>query len=204
MARLIQKPEWRLAMKSRKHIVTVALLLNLGAAVVYAQDKPVKLTFSGTTGAGAINLQYSGTHNSEDDSAGTGALGAFTFRNVRAINNLPSPSSTCSGSTKFFFTSVAGGAVFRFADGSLLKVTLTQATDCVDVQAQQGSCTMTFQITGGTGRFTHATGILTLTELVLPVVADSTHNPVYFATTGTITGTVSGLAGEDERGDARY
>ena len=31
-----------------KHIATVALMLNLGVAGVYAQQMPVKMTFSGT------------------------------------------------------------------------------------------------------------------------------------------------------------
>ena len=32
---------------------------------------------------------------------------------------------------------------------------------------------MNFQITGGTGRFKNATGLLTLTETVVPVLADA-------------------------------
>jgi hypothetical protein len=31
-----------------KHIATITLLLNLGVAGVYAHEKPVKMTFSGT------------------------------------------------------------------------------------------------------------------------------------------------------------
>ena len=62
---------------------------------------------------------------------------------------------------------------------------------------------MTFQITGGTGRFKDASGILTLTETVLPVLADASNNPVFFASTGEFTGTVSGVAAEEERQDER-
>ena len=40
-----------------KHITTVALMLNLGVAGVYAQQIPVKMTFSGTGGASAIDLK---------------------------------------------------------------------------------------------------------------------------------------------------
>jgi hypothetical protein len=184
-----------------KHIATVALMLNLGVAGVYAQQRPVKMTFSGTSAASAINLQYPSTNNSEDNSAGNGTLGPFTFRNVRAINALPEPSSTCSGPTEIFVSSVAGAAVFRFQDGSLLKATLMQAGDCIDFAAQQAHCTMTFKITGGTGRFKNASGTVTLTETVLPVLADASHNPVFFASTGEFTGTVSGLAGEDVQDD---
>ena len=62
---------------------------------------------------------------------------------------------------------------------------------------------MTFQITGGTGRFKNASGVLTLTETVLPVLADASNNPVFFASTGEFTGTVSGVAAEAERQDER-
>jgi hypothetical protein len=40
-----------------KNIMTVALMLNLGVASVYAQQKPVKMTFSGSNVATMINLQ---------------------------------------------------------------------------------------------------------------------------------------------------
>jgi hypothetical protein len=122
-----------------KHIATVAPMLNLGVAGVYADQKPVTMTFSGTSAPSTINLQYPSTNNSEDNTAGNGTLGPFTFRNVRAINAVPEPSSTCSGPTKVFFSSVAGAGVFSFQDkdGSQLKVKLIQAGDCIDFQALQ-------------------------------------------------------------------
>jgi hypothetical protein len=187
-----------------KHIATMALMLTLGVAGVYAEQKhTVEMTFSGTGAASVINLLYPGTNNSEDNSAGNGTLGPFTFRNVRSINAIPQPSSTCSGPAKIYVSSVAGAAVFRFQDGSLLKVALTQAGDCIDFSLNEAHCTMTFQITGGTGRFKNASGMLTLTETVVPVLADASHNPVFFASTGTFTGTVSGVDTEGEGQDAR-
>lgn len=186
-----------------KQIATVALMLSLGVAGVYAQQMSVTMTFSGTSAPSTVNLQYPGTNNSEDNSAGNGTLGPFTFRNVRAIKASPQPSSTCSGPTKVYFSSVAGAAVFRFQDGSLLKVTLTQAGDCIDFAALEAHCTMTFQITGGTGRFKNASGILTLTETNVPVLADASNNPIFFAPTGEITGMVSGVAAEEDRQDER-
>jgi len=186
-----------------KHIATVALLLNLGVAGVYAQQQPVNMTFSGTAAPSTINLQQPNTVTGEDNFAGNGTLGPFTFRNISAETASPQPSSTCSGPTKLYFSRVAGAGVFYFQDGSLLKVNLTQGDDCVDLAAGQGNCTMTFQITGGTGRFKNASGVLTLTETVLPVLADASNNPVFFASTGEFTGTVSGVAAEAERQDER-
>jgi hypothetical protein len=81
-----------------------------------------------------------------------------------------------------------------------LKVNVTQGADCIDLAAQQGHCTLTLQITGGTGRFKDASGgTLTLTETNVPVLADALNNPVFFATTGEITGTVSGVAEEQDQ-----
>jgi hypothetical protein len=181
-----------------KNLATMALMLHLGVAGVYAQQRPVNMTFSGTGASSVINLQHPGASSSEDNAAGNGSLGPFTFRNVRAIKDSPESSSTCSGPTKIYFASVAGAAVFRFQDGSLLKVNLTQAGDCIDFVAVEAHCMMTFQITGGTGRFKNASGVLTLTETVAPVLADGTNNPVFFAATGQITGTISGVSTQDE------
>jgi hypothetical protein len=189
--------------KHMKHLATVALMLNLGVASVYAQQRPVTMTFSGTAGPSAINLLQPNTTTGEDNFAGNGTLGAFTFRDINAENTIPQQSSTCSGPTKLYFVRVDGAGVFRFQDGSLLKVLLTQGADCIDLAAQQAHCTVTFKITGGTGRFANASGILTLTETVVPVLADHSNNPVFFASTGAFTGTVSGVPAEEERHDER-
>ena len=161
------------------------------------------MTFSGTAGSSTINLQQSGTNNSEDNTTGNGTLGPFSFRNVRAITALPQPSSTCSGSNKLYFSSSLGAGVFRFQDGSLLKVNLTQGGDCIDLVQMVGNCTLTFQINGGTGPFQDASGVLTLTETARPVLADAFNNPVFFTETGKLTGTVSGIADAEEGRDER-
>jgi hypothetical protein len=98
---------------------------------------------------------------------------------------------------------VAGAGIFRFQDGSLLKVNMTQGADCIDLAAQQGHCTLTLQITGGTGHFKDASGTLTLTETNVPALADALNNPVFFASTGEFTGTVAGVSREADRQDER-
>ena len=176
-----------------KHIVSMALMVNLAIASVYAQqpqERSVDMTFSGTGGHSTIDLLQSNTNNAEENVAGTGTLGEFTFRNVSAIAVSPESSSTCSG---VYFPRVAGGGVFRFSDGSLLKVTLTQGGDCIDFVQMVGNCTLTLQITGGTGRFKDASGVLTYTETALPAMADAADHPVLFTETGEITGTISML-----------
>ena len=183
--------------------VLVALMLNLGVAGVYAQsghpiNVRVKMTFSGNGAPSPINLNQPDTSTSEENVAGDGTLGPFTFRNVSALAKTPQPSSTCAG---LFFSRVAGAGVFRFQDGSLLTVNLTQGSDCIDLVQMVAHCTLTFQISGGTGRFEGASGVLTWTEAARPVLADAFNTPVFFIETGQLTGTVSGMAEEEERDD---
>ncbi len=77
---------------------------------------------------------------------------------------------------------------------------LTEGHDCIDFVALEAHCTRTFEITGGTRRFEDASsGILTLTEKVVPVLFDAAGNPAFFAATGEFTGTVSGVTREEEQ-----
>jgi hypothetical protein len=182
---------------SMKCLAVVALLLSVAVAGASADDEHVKLTFSGTSSNSAINLQQPNTSNDEDSFAGDGTLGAFTLRNIRAISNAPGASTTCSGANQLFLPELAGAGVFRFKDGSLLEVTLTEGGDCIDLTTGIANCVLTFKITSGTGRFKKATGSLTMTETVLTVIADSTGNPALFAVTGSFTGDVHGVEKEE-------
>jgi hypothetical protein len=187
------------AMGPMKRLATVALMLVLAVATAYARDEPVKLKFSGVSDTSPNNLQQPDTSNDGDNFAGEGTLGKFNVRLVRAISNTPGSSSTCAGPDDLFFTELAGGGVFRFEDGSLLNVNLTQGEDCINLAANLAHCTLSFQITGGTGRFAHASGVLTMTESVSAVLFDALGNPVIFDATGNFTGRVSGLAKDEDR-----
>ena len=176
-----------------KHLATVALILNLGVAPAYAQDESVKMSFSGNGGPSAIDLKQPNSNNVEENVAGNGTLGQFTFRDIRAAATSPQPSSTCSG---VFFPSVAGGGILRFQDGSLLKVNLKQGADsgdCIDLVHPMAHCTLTFEIKGGTGRFQDAYGVLTYVETATPVLFDPLGTVVLGTETGEITGTISGV-----------
>ena len=177
--------------KSMKHIAMAALMLNLGVAGVYAES-PVRMMFTGNGGASAINLQHPNTNAIEEDVAGNGTFGPFTFRDVRSGATTPQASSTCAG---VFFPSVAGGGILRFQDGSLLKVILKEggdSGDCLDFVNKVGHCKLTLEIKGGTGRFQNATGVLTYTETALPAVFDGFGLPALTTEVGEITGTISG------------
>ena len=177
-----------------KYAGILAVMLNVGLASVYAQQTPVNvnMSFSGTAAASTIDLKQPNTNTGQEDLAGKGTLGQFTFRVIKASANDPQPTSTCAG---LYFQTVTGGGIFRFQDGSLLYVTLTGGGDCIDLVHMLAHCTWTFKINGGTGRFSNAQGTLKLTETAGPVLLDALGNPVYFAATGQITGTVWGVIG---------
>lgn len=192
-----------------KHIATVALMLNLSVLGVHAQQKPViqkqvRMTFSGSTVATTINLQP-GTVTDEEHFAGNGTLGQFTFRQLRADVTSFQPSSTCSGPNQFNFPVARGGGVFRFQHGSLLMVGITGGAICVDLTALVGRLTVTYQITGGTGRFNGASGALTLNSTLTAVLFDTSNPPAAKLLTnmGKFEGTVFGAAIDDEREDER-
>ncbi len=179
-----------------KLLGTAALILNLGVIGIYAQPGPppapqpgsVDMTVSGSGANSTVQLTP-GSPASEYNLAGDGTLGPFTLRVVNTSAANPDFPSTCTGATKIHFAAVAGAAVLRSDDGSLLTVNLTGGGDCIDFVANQAVCTRIFQITGGTGRFKGATGSLTLTMTVVPLLADASSNPVFFSVTGEVKGT---------------
>jgi len=181
-----------------KYAGTLALMLNIGIASVFAQPATlnVNMSFSGNGGPSAIDLKQPNSVNVEENVAGNGALGQFTFRDIRASAASPQPSSTCSG---VFFPSLVGGGIFRFHDGSLLKVNLKQGADsgdCIDFVHMVAHCTLIFEIKGGTGRFQNASGVLRYAETATPVLFDLLGNLVLGTETGEITGTISGVGRE--------
>ena len=171
-----------------KHIATVALMLNLGVAAVYAQEWHVKMTFSGTNVATTINLQPN-TVTDEQHSDGNGTFGSFTFRELHADGAAPQPPSGCSGPN---FAVVAGAGVFRFQDGSLLIVTVKDGSGCINPAAGTAAMSVNYQITGGTGRFEGASGALAYTATMTAVLFSASSAPALLRLTGEIEGTVSG------------
>ncbi len=57
-----------------------------------------------------------------------------------------------------------------------------------------GPCTLTFEVTGGTGRFQGAKGVLKLTETTAPVLGDASGNPVFLRRRANLPERLSGKA----------
>ena len=181
-------------------ITTVALMLNLGVASLYAQQRPVRMTFSGSKVATSINLGPN-TRTDEVHLSGNGTLEPFTFRGLRTDETSYTFGSCGSGFGPNFRV-VAGAGVFRFQNGSLLTVKLTEGALCVDVADVEhlvGHLSETYQITGGTGRFEGAKGSLALTATLRALLNDASNSAVLLTITGKFEGTVSGAAMDEER-----
>ncbi len=85
--------------------------------------------------------------------------GDFAYRGVWADDPTSQTAGSCGSGFGPNFRIVAGGGVFRFEDGSLLAIQLTEGTLCVDVSNPTrpvGRQFETYRITGGTGRFENA------------------------------------------------
>jgi hypothetical protein len=182
-------------------IASVALILNLGAANMYAQHGPIKMIVSGTNVATTINLQP-GTITDEVNFAGNGALGPFTYRELHADTLTPQSSSTCVSGTGLYVPTLAGGGVFRFRDGSLLNIKLTEGSLCIDPAAGVAHFSGMYTVTGGTGRFKGASGTLSLNSTVSAVLFSDSNAPVLLTNVGEFTGQVfGGAVGEQGQED---
>jgi hypothetical protein len=190
-----------------RHPTTVALMLTLGIASLYAQPPAeehsgasrVRMRFSGTTMSTTLAIAPN-TLNHESHVAGHSSLGPFTYRGLWADDPGSRVSGSCGSGFGPNLRVVAGGGVFRFEDGSLLTVELTEGILCVDLTdpAQPvGRQFETYRITGGTGRFRHAAAscgetagdcTLQLTATRGVVLRDSSGAPKFFTFTGEFHG----------------
>jgi hypothetical protein len=176
-----------------KHIATMALMLTLGVVGVHAQQRPVKMTFSGSMVATTLNLAPD-TITDEEQLAGNGALGQFTFHKLRVDEITPQGFGSCGSGFGPSLRVVPGrsGGVFRFQDGSLLTVTVTEGTLCIDLDHLVGHLSETYQITEGTGRLEGVQGNLTLTGTVRVALVDASGAPKLLTNTGGFEGTLTG------------
>jgi hypothetical protein len=149
----------------------------------------VKMSFSGSFVPTAIEVQPD-TITDEELVAGNGTLGAFTFRKLRTDETSPQFFGSCGNGFGPSIRVVAGGGVFRFDDGSLLTVTVTEGVLCVDLDNMVGHLTETYQITGGTGRFKGASGALQSAGRLKPVLFSASNAAVLLTNTGELKGTV--------------
>ena len=154
-----------------------------------ARDGQVRMTFSGSSVPTSIDVQP-GTITDEELLAGNGTLGPFTFRKLRTDETSPQSFGACGGGFGPSLRVPAGGGVFRFEDGSLLMVTVTDGVLCVDLDHLVGHLTETYQITGGTGRLNGATGVLRSTGTLNPVMFSASNAAVLLTNSGELKGTI--------------
>ena len=141
------------------------------------------MAFSGSMVPTSIDVQPD-TITDEELLAGNGTLGSFTFRKLRTDETAPQFVGSCGSGVGPTIRVVAGGGVFRFEDGSLLTVTVTEGTLCVDFDHLVGHLIETYQITGGTGRFKSASGTLQSTGTLKAVLFSASNAAVLLTNTG--------------------
>ena len=200
-----------------RHLTAVALILTFAIASLYAQQpgeehsgaRRVTMRFSGSTMSTALAIAPN-TLNHESQVAGNSSLGPFTYRGLWADDPGSQAPGSCGNGFGPNFRIVAGAGVFRFEDGSLLAVQLTEGTLCVDIADPAhpvGRQFETYRITGGTGRFEHAAAscgatagdcTLQLTAVRGLVLRDSSGAPKFFTFTGELHGTLPHLGNGDK------
>jgi hypothetical protein len=192
-------------------------MLNLGIAGLSAQQpadehsgRRVRMTFSGSIMSSTLAIAP-GTINHEEHLAGKSSLGPFTYRGLWADDPATQTPGNCGSGFGPNFQVVIGGGVFRFQDGSLLTVSLTEGVLCIDFSDPArpvGYLSETFQITGGTGRFdgvaancgmTAGDCTLQLTATRSVVLRDSAGAVKFMTSAGEIKGSVPRFAKDDER-----
>ena len=200
-----------------RHLTAAALILTFAIASLYAQQpaeehsgaRRVTMRFSGSTMSTALAIAPN-TLNHESQVAGNSSLGPFTYRGLWADDPGSQAPGSCGNGFGPNFRIVAGAGVFRFEDGSLLAVQLTEGTLCVDIADPAhpvGRQFETYRITGGTGRFEHAAAscgatagdcTLQLTAVRGLVLRDSSGAPKFFTFTGELHGTLPHLGNGDK------
>ena len=198
-----------------RHRTTVALMLTLGIASLYAQQPAeehsrLRMRFSGSTMSTTLAIAPN-TVNHESQMAGNSSLGPFTYRGLWADDPASQSSGSCGSGFGPNFRIVAGAGVFRFEDGSLLTIRLTEGTSCVDIADPAhvvGRQFETYQITGGTGRFKHAAASCGVTAGDCTLQLTATRGVVLFDSAGaakflTFTGEFQGTVPHFGEGDKR-
>jgi hypothetical protein len=172
-----------------KNLATMALILTFGVAAGYAQDDAVKMKSSGPEVVTAFNLQTN-TTTCEEKLTGDGSLGHFTYDGMRADSNNFTITDACPNGN---LPVTSGAGIFRFSDGSLMSVNITGGAICIDAN-QLGHLTEMYQVTGGTGRFSNATGELSHSATLNVVLFDALGNPLLLTHTGQFDGAIARVA----------
>jgi hypothetical protein len=175
----------------------IGILAASAAGVRAAEDgkdagprqRQIKMTFSGSMVPTSIDVQTD-TITDEELLSGHGTLGPFTVRKLRTDETTPVSFGSCGSGFGPSIRVVAGAAVVRFEDGSLLTIAVTEGILCVDLDHSVGHLTETYQITGGTGRLKGASGTLQLTGKLTPVMFSASNAAVLLTNTGEFKGTV--------------
>ena len=179
-----------------KHIATMALMVSLGVAGVYAQEIHVKMTFSGNGSASAIDLK-------QPDPTPWKRMSPGTVRSARSrfeLSGLPQLLRNRPPLARATFFPAWPAVRHSLSGWDSIEGQSEGRRRLHRFRANEGHCTLIFEINGGTGRFQNASGLLTYVENAEPVLFDAPGMSVALGTeVGEITGTISGVGQDQDR-----
>ena len=199
-----------------RHLTTVALMLNLGIASLYAQqpaEEPsgasrIRMTFSGSTMSTTLAIAPD-TLNHESHVAGNSSLGPLPI--VACGLTLPArgPPAVAAAVSAGRFPLWPARGCFASRTEVSWRPSSRRESVCggLGSRASGGSPVRDYQITGGTGRFRHAAAscavpaadcTFQLTAIRGLVLRDSAGAPKFFMFTGEFQGTLPHFGNGDE------
>jgi hypothetical protein len=166
------------------------VFVSAGAVSARPQPKPfsIKGHYSGSVMPASLDLDSDGFPAAVATLAGESSLGKFTAQAV-VDTALSSPGVCPSGNQGFVLKGGpgSGGIVFRFESGELLAAQIVSAEQCVDGITLTAFISAQLEITGGSGRFSHASGELAVTATATALAVDS-KGLAFSMTTGSFSG----------------
>jgi hypothetical protein len=78
-----------------------------------------------------------------------------------------------------------------------LTVKITEGSGCIDLAAGTSRLVVSYEITGGTGRFKDASGNLNYTATMRAIFRNEANAPAFLTLTGEIEGTLKGDTSEE-------
>jgi hypothetical protein len=184
---------------NRKHGVLSAICAILVSTAVLssaaAQAEPFRRTASGWLNQTAVDINDNGIPLNSATTIGKGTFGRSTANTVGETGSFANEFCEFSPPAVIVIRLpiISRSTIIRFANGDLLFATL--ATDgptsslCIDVNSRERTVEMHMVVSGGTGKFSGATGELLVTGTSTSVATEAGF-PVHVAVTQVTTGNI--------------
>lgn len=151
---------------------------------------PFQARFSGSSITAEFDTNGDGIPAAHVSSEGTSNLGPFTTQEVLELA-IVGPAVCSNDKPGVALALVTGSSVTRLRrTGELLYARAESIRLCFDPASGQSFTSGTTRVVGGTGRFAHASGTLTIDALGQSLLEDARGASLFGATTGRVNGTI--------------